>query len=50
VQAKVVEKQEETILSLYREMELARTEIGLLKVELNLVDNCPEEFRTVSSS
>ncbi|PNF14757.1 hypothetical protein B7P43_G16355 [Cryptotermes secundus] len=50
VQAKVIKKQEETILSLKRELELARTEIDLLKGELNLVDNCPEEFRTVSNS
>jgi hypothetical protein len=32
------------------ELELAKTEISLLKGELNLVDNCPEEFRTVSNS
>jgi hypothetical protein len=50
VQAKVIKKQEETILSLKRELELARTEIHLLKGELNLVGNCPEEFRTVPSS
>lgn len=50
VQAKVIKKQEETILSLKRELEPARTEIDLLKGELNLVDNCPEEFRTVSTS
>jgi hypothetical protein len=50
VQAKVIKKQDETILSLSRELELAKTEISLLKGELNLADNCPEEFRTVSNS
>jgi hypothetical protein len=50
VQAKVIKKQEETILSLSRELDFAKTEISLLKGELNLVDNCPEEFRTVSNS
>jgi hypothetical protein len=50
VQAKVIKKQEETILSLSRELELAKIEISLLKRELNLVDNCHEEFRTVSNS
>jgi glutamate racemase len=35
---------------LSRELELAKIEISLLKRELNLVDNCPEEFRTVSNS
>jgi hypothetical protein len=50
VQAKVIKKQEESISSLKRELELARTEIGLLKGVLNLADNCSEEFRTVSNS
>jgi hypothetical protein len=50
VQAKVIKKQEVTILSLSRELELAKIEISLLKRELNLVDNCPEEFKTVSNS
>jgi hypothetical protein len=50
VQAKVIKKQEETMLSLRRELELAKIEINLLKRELNLVDNCPEEFWTVPNS
>jgi hypothetical protein len=50
VQAKVIKKQEETILSLSRELELAKIVISLLKRELNLVDICPEKFRTVSNS
>jgi hypothetical protein len=50
VQAEVIRRQEESILSFSRELELARTKIGLLKGELNLADNCPEEFRSVSSS
>jgi hypothetical protein len=50
VQAKVIKKQEETILSLSRELKFAKIEICLLKREFNLVGNCPEEFRTVSNS
>jgi hypothetical protein len=34
-------------LGLNRELELVRTESGLLKRELNLVYNFPEECRTV---
>ncbi|XP_033608905.1 uncharacterized protein LOC111868339 isoform X2 [Cryptotermes secundus] len=49
VQAMGIKKQEETILSI-RELEFAKTEISLLKEELNLVDNCSEELRTVSNS
>jgi hypothetical protein len=50
VQAKVIKKQEETILTLSRELEIAKIEISLLKRELNLVDNCPDEFRIVPTS
>jgi hypothetical protein len=41
VQPKVIKKQEENILSLSRELEIAKIEISLLKRELNLVDSCP---------
>jgi hypothetical protein len=42
VQANLIKQQEETILSLSRELELAKIEISLLKKELNY----PEGFRT----
>jgi hypothetical protein len=43
-------EQEENILTLSRELEILKIEIRLLKRELNLVDNCPDEFRTVPTS